>query len=95
MIKTNISSGSYTIELFWIAAIDFPLQLLVRLATSNLTTSTSGNQTLILDLNLCTLQICDLTLASSSYIPNLAGNTLCFAMFAMLFFIQLAPGIRY
>lgn len=62
---------------------------------SNLTTSTSGNQTLILDPNLCTLQTCDLSLASFSYIPNLAANALYLAIFAILFFVQLGLGIRY
>lgn len=61
----------------------------------NLTTSTSGNETLILDPTLCTLQTCDLSLASFSYIPNLAGNALYLAIFAILFFVQLGLGIRY
>ena len=65
------------------------------LTMSNLTTSTSGNQTLILDPNLCTLQTCNLSLASFSYIPNLAGNALYLAIFAILFFVQLGLGIRY
>lgn len=62
---------------------------------SNLTTSTSGNQTLILEPNQCTLQNCDLSLASFSYIPNLAGNALHLAIFAILFVLQLGLGIRY
>ncbi len=62
---------------------------------SNLTTSTSGNQTLILNPDLCTLQTCDLSLASFLYIPNLAGNALYLAIFAILFFVQLGLGIRY
>lgn len=65
------------------------------LTMSNLTTSTSGNQTLILNPDLCTLQTCDLSLANFTYIPNLAGNALYLAIFAILFFVQLGLGIRY
>lgn len=39
----------------------------------NLMTWGSGNQTLINDSILCTLQTCGLTLSSLLYIPNLAG----------------------
>lgn len=62
---------------------------------SNLTTSTSGNVTLILNPTLCTLDTCDLSLASFSYVPNLAGNALFLAIFAVLLVPQLGLGIRY
>lgn len=52
---------------------------------SNLTTTTSGNQTLIDNPDLCTLQTCDLSLANFTYIPNLAGNALFLAIFVLLF----------
>ena len=62
---------------------------------SNLTTSTNGNQILILNPNLCTLQTWLLSLANFSYIPNLAGYAVFLAIFAILFVLQLGSGIRY
>jgi hypothetical protein len=55
-----------------------------------------GNLTVLLDSNkLCNISICDLTLASFDYIPNLAGNTLYAAIFGLYIFINLFLGIRY
>ncbi len=62
---------------------------------SNLTSIYGGNQTLINDPNLCTLQTCDLTLASLTYVPNLAGNALYLAFFALFLIAQTFLGIRY
>jgi hypothetical protein len=62
---------------------------------ANLTTATSGNQTLINDPNLCTLQTCDLSLSSLNYIPNLPGNALFLAIFSLLLIIQIRLGIRF
>ncbi|MCJ1300193.1 hypothetical protein MMC08_002988, partial [Hypocenomyce scalaris] len=47
------------------------------------------------NLNLCTIQICPLSLAHVKYFPNLAGNALYLAIFSLLLFIQAFLGIRY
>lgn len=67
---------------------------------SNLTHSNGGNtgygnSTLLANPNLCTLQTCDLSMASFLYIPNLAGNALYAAIFGIWIFGQLYLGIRH
>jgi len=55
-----------------------------------------GNATLIADPDtLCTLALCDLTLAHVDYIPSLEGNTLFAVTFAGCFLGQLLLGIKY
>ncbi len=51
--------------------------------------------TLLLNPELCTLDTCDLTLASFLYIPTLAGNALFAAIFGVLILAQLFFGIKY
>ncbi|RDW76039.1 hypothetical protein BP5796_06860 [Coleophoma crateriformis] len=53
-----------------------------------------GNATLLLDPTLCTLQTCDLSMASFLYIPNLGGNAFYAAIFGAFFCAQLALGIK-
>ncbi|RDW82713.1 hypothetical protein BP6252_03825 [Coleophoma cylindrospora] len=53
-----------------------------------------GNATLLLNPGLCTLQTCDLSLASFLYLPNLAGNAFYAAIFGVFFLAQLALGIK-
>ncbi|MCJ1228076.1 hypothetical protein MMC12_004737 [Toensbergia leucococca] len=62
---------------------------------SNLTTTNGGNETLIINPQYCTLQTCDLSLASFTYIPNLAGNAFYLAIFALFFIGQSVLGIRF
>lgn len=54
-----------------------------------------GNRTLLLNPNLCTLDTCDLSLASFLYIPTLAGNAVYAAIFGLLIIGQLGLGIKY
>lgn len=55
-----------------------------------------GNLTIFLDYHKrCNLTLCDLTLASIDYIPNLAGNALYTALFAVFILVNLFWGIRY
>jgi hypothetical protein len=55
-----------------------------------------GNATLIADSDtLCTLALCDLTLAHVDYIPSLAGNTLFAVIFAGCCLVQLLLGCKY
>ena len=55
-----------------------------------------GNITLFLDPNnLCNIKVCDLSLAHFNYIPNLAGNALFAAIFAIYVLINLYFGIRH
>jgi hypothetical protein len=55
-----------------------------------------GNATLIADPDtLCTLALCDLTLAHVDYIPSVVGNTLFAVIFAGCFLVQLVLGIKY
>ena len=65
---------------------------------SNLTYSTgpgtcTGNLTLCIDPNLCTLQTCDLSLASFDYLPSVPGNALIAAIFGVCIVTQLILGI--
>jgi hypothetical protein len=54
-----------------------------------------GNQTLIESPWLCTLQTCDLSLASFRYLPTLPGNAIYSAIFGVLLIGQLWRGIQY
>jgi hypothetical protein len=54
-----------------------------------------GNQTLLDNPKLCTLQTCDLSLASFLYLPNKPGNALFAALFAAMILAQLFLGIKY
>jgi hypothetical protein len=68
---------------------------------SNLTYSTGpggegiGNETLLLNPDLCTLQTCDLSMASFDYIPSLGGNAIFAAIFGVLIIGQLYFGVRH
>ncbi|KAL2836708.1 sphingoid long-chain base transporter [Aspergillus pseudodeflectus] len=42
----------------------------------------------------CTLDTCPISLAHTTYLPNLAGNAFYMALFALLILIQLVIGIR-
>lgn len=55
----------------------------------------TGNQTLLENPKLCTLDTCDLTLASFLYIPTLPGNAIYAGIFGALTIGQLYLGIRY
>lgn len=54
-----------------------------------------GNVTLLLDSYLCTLDTCDLSLASFEYIPTLAGNAIYAGIFALFIIGQLFLGIKH
>lgn len=54
-----------------------------------------GNATLIANPELCTLALCDLTLAHFDYLPSLGGNALYATIFAGCLMIQLALGVKY
>ncbi len=63
---------------------------------SNLTTSTSGNATLRADpQNLCTLALCDLSLARVNYLPSLGGNALYASLFGTFIIAQVYLGIKH
>ncbi|KAK0107329.1 hypothetical protein ONS95_004023 [Cadophora gregata] len=67
---------------------------------SNLTHSNGhgtgyGNQTLLENPNLCTLDTCDLSLASFLYIPTLPGNVLFAAIFGIYLVAQIFLGIKH
>lgn len=67
---------------------------------SNLTYSTGngrgyGNQTLLDNPDLCTLETCDLSMASFLYIPTLPGNALFAAIFGVYIVAQLFLGIKH
>lgn len=54
-----------------------------------------GNETLLRNPSLCTLQTCDLSLSSYNYIPTLAGNAIFAGIFGVYIIIQLFLGIKY
>ena len=54
-----------------------------------------GNDTLLADPELCTLQTCDLSMAAFLYIPTLPGNALYTSIFGALLISQLYLGIRH
>ena len=55
----------------------------------------TGNQTLIQKPYLCTLETCDLSLATFNYIPSLPGNAFYMTIFIILLISQLAIGIKF
>jgi hypothetical protein len=57
--------------------------------------SPHGNTTLIENIDLCSLALCDLTLAHVGYLPSLPGNALFAALFVICFFAQFILGIKY
>lgn len=67
---------------------------------SNLTHSNGhgtgyGNQTLLEFPELCTLQTCDLSMASFLYLPTVAGNAIYAAIFGVLVIAQIWLGIKH
>ncbi|KAH7356874.1 RTA1 like protein-domain-containing protein [Rhexocercosporidium sp. MPI-PUGE-AT-0058] len=54
-----------------------------------------GNQTLLENPDLCTLQTCDLSMASFLYIPTLPGNALFAAIFGIYLVAQIFLGIKH
>lgn len=67
---------------------------------SNLTHSTGhgtgyGNATLLANPELCTLETCDLSMASFLYLPTVPGNAIYAAIFAIYIIAQLYLGIRH
>lgn len=54
-----------------------------------------GNITLLMNPHLCTLDTCDLSLASFEYLPTVAGNTIYAVIFGILLFAQLGLGIKF
>lgn len=67
---------------------------------TNLTHSTGhgtgyGNATLLTNPHLCTLQTCDLSLASFLYLPTVAGNAIYAGIFGLYVLIQLYLGIKH
>ena len=55
----------------------------------------TGNATLLADPSLCTLQTCDLSMASFLYLPTVGGNALYAGIFGIMFVGQLYLGIRH
>lgn len=62
---------------------------------NNLTTKYGGNSTLLRNPSLCTLDTCDLSLASMEYIPSLGANAFFAGLFALFIVVQIVQGIRY
>lgn len=62
---------------------------------SNLTSIHNGNETLILDPELCTLQTCDLSLGQLTYLPSVWGNAIFVGVFGLLLLVQIFLGIKY
>lgn len=62
---------------------------------TNLTSINGGNQTLINNPDLCTLETCDLSLSSLNYIPTLSGNALFLGIFSLILILQLGLGLCY
>ncbi|CAM1503135.1 Fc.00g079110.m01.CDS01 [Cosmosporella sp. VM-42] len=54
-----------------------------------------GNMTLLENPELCTLQTCDLSLASFLYIPTLPGNAIYAGIFGLLLLGQLYLGVKH
>jgi hypothetical protein len=61
----------------------------------NLTTASSGNDTLRLHPYLCTLQTCDLTLSSFDYRPTVVGNGLIAVIFLIFLIAQIFFGVKH
>ncbi|CAD6442374.1 b366ed3b-f2fa-4df4-aca4-f86e63795736 [Sclerotinia trifoliorum] len=54
-----------------------------------------GNATLLMNPHLCTLDTCDLSLASFQYLPTVVGNTLYAGLFGIFLVAQLGLGIKF
>jgi hypothetical protein len=57
--------------------------------------SYTGNATLVLNPYLCTLDTCDLSLASFVYLPTVAGNSIYAGIFGVWIIGNLFLGIKY
>lgn len=55
----------------------------------------TGNQTLLMNPGLCTIDTCELNMSNFDYIPTLAGNAVVTAIFVILLCAQLFFGIRH
>lgn len=70
------------------------------MSNSNLTHSNGhgtgyGNITLLMNPKLCTLETCDLSMASFLYLPTRPGNAIYAAIFAIYIVTQLFLGIKH
>ncbi len=70
------------------------------MSNPNLTYSTGhhtgvGNATLFANPELCTLETCDLSLASFLYLPTVPGNAVYAAIFGIYIVAQLYLGIKH
>ena len=70
------------------------------MSNSNLTHSNGhgigyGNITLLMNPELCTLETCDLSMASFLYLPTVPGNAIYAAIFAIYIIAQLFLGIKH
>jgi hypothetical protein len=72
----------------------------LTMSNSNLTHSNGhgtgyGNITLLMNPELCTLETCDLSMASFLYLPTLPGNAIYAAIFGIYIVTQLFLGIKH
>jgi hypothetical protein len=70
------------------------------MSNPNLTYSTGhgtgyGNATLLKNPELCTLETCDLSMASFMYLPTVPGNAIYAAIFGMYIVVQLFLGMKH
>ncbi|ESZ94222.1 hypothetical protein SBOR_5397 [Sclerotinia borealis F-4128] len=54
-----------------------------------------GNETLLMNPHLCTLDTCDLSLSSFEYLPTVAGNSIFAVLFGIFFISQIGLGIKF
>lgn len=88
------ANGTTTFDLDGVQTLFIPTNGLTGWNRDNHTAY--GNLAVLLDSrNLCTIKVCDLSLANFNYIPNLAGNALYAAILALYIFINLFLGIRH
>lgn len=64
-------------------------------ALTGLLPSPHGNASLIENSELCTLALCDLTLAHLNYLPSLTGNILFAILFGLTLNAQILLGLKY
>lgn len=55
----------------------------------------TGNETLLANPQLCTLQTCDLSMANFLYLPSVGGNALYAIIFGVSLLVQLFLGIKH
>jgi hypothetical protein len=87
--------GQLLLSLAWLYLIPLKHNITVSAITMTDKNAALHNATLLEDPDLCTIDICPLSMANMDYVPSLGGNLVFIAVFGLVLIGLLGIGIRY